>query len=276
MAETAEDVEDVQPDSNAPSASTASNKRNAFLELMAPKQKSSKASSSTTAKPRKGEGWRLALLPYIQHPERFSNKLVIRYTEDIVLIQDQFPKATVHLLLLPRSPKFYDLRPTDAFEDPEFLSMIKEEAALAARLAAAELRRKISSFSATEKARNEAMEALVPEDKLPTGRDYLSEIKVGVHAHPSMHHLHVHIISRDMHSEKLFHRKHYNSFNRPFFIPLADYPLAKDDERRDKDFQNANLKREFVCWRCNEKIKGDSFAELKRHLEAEFESWKKE
>ncbi|KAM7184962.1 HIT-like domain containing protein [Naviculisporaceae sp. PSN 640] len=276
MAESAENVEDIQPDSNAVPSSTTSNKRNAFDELMAPKPKSVKSESSAAAKPKKQGSWRQGLLPYIQHPELISDRSVIRYNADVVLIQDGFPKATVHLLLLPRSSKFYELHPTLAFEDAEFLSMVKQEAAIAAKLAAAELRRKLSKFSATEKARNEAMEALDCEDELPAGRDYLSEIQVGIHAHPSMHHLHVHIISRDMVSDKVKHRKHYNSFNTPFFIPLADFPLAKDDPRRNTEFQNGNLKKEFVCWRCKQEIKGDSFAELKRHLEEEFEGWKKE
>jgi aprataxin len=133
----------------------------------------------------------------------------------------------------------------------------------------------MSPFSATGKVRNDAMDAGVPYDELPPGRDYLSDIRIGIHAHPSMAHLHVHIVSRDMHSDRLKHRKHYNSFNTSFFIPVADYPLAEDDERLRTSFQNANLSKDFVCWRCK-KVFGNRFAELKRHLDEEFDSWKKE
>lgn len=276
MAETAEDREEVQPASDAPpTIPTSSTKRNAFSELMAPKKKPSSSNGGEPAKAKQVHAWKNALLDYIKYPEKFP-KRVIRVTENTVLLKDMFPKATVHLLLLPRSPKFYDLHPHEAFEDKDFLSMMKEEAASAAKLAAAELSRQISSSSAKDKARNEAMESLTPEDELPPGRDYLSEIRIGIHAHPSMNHLHVHIISRDMHSDHVKHRKHYNSFNTPFFIPVADYPLAEDDERRKTAYQNANLAKDFVCWRCGKEISASKFAELKRHLDVEYELWKKE
>ncbi|KAK0714534.1 HIT-like domain-containing protein [Lasiosphaeris hirsuta] len=276
MAEAAEDMDDFvqKPES-------AEKKRNAFTELMAPKPKAAKADTADSsihgkklsqALKRLGN-WRGALLEYIQHPEHFSS--VVRVTPNTVLIRDMYAKATIHLLLLPRSPAHYDLHPHKAFEDAAFLAMMKEEAASAARLATAELARQLSPFSATSKTRNDAMDAGVPFADLPPGRDYLPDIQVGIHAHPSMSHLHVHIISRDSHSDMLKHRKHYNSFHTPFFIPLADYPLPEDDVRRQSSFQNANLDAEFVCWRCGEAF-GRKFSELKKHLEVEFQLWKAE
>ena len=255
-------------------------KRNAFTELMAPKPKApiSQAPQSMASKASQviRGVWRGALIEYIDHPERFPDQ-VLRVTADTVLIKDAFPKATIHLLLLPRSPAHYLQHPHAAFADPAFLAMMRDEAAVAARLAAAELARKLGSFSASNRARNVAMgSGQVPFDELPPpGRDYTREIRVGTHAHPSMAHLHVHIISRDMHSDRAKHRKHYNSFNTPFFVPLADYPLAEDDVRRETGFQNANLGRELVCWRCGKGF-GNRFAELKRHLEGEFEAWRGE
>ncbi|KAK3399992.1 HIT-like domain-containing protein [Sordaria brevicollis] len=283
MAEAAENPEDfIEPPAAQGShglhetpVGPQSKKRNAFAELMAPKPKAAKhhQTKNSGGKPAKGK-WSGALLEYIDHPNRFPEQ-VIRVTDKTVLIRDGFPKATVHLLLLPRSPAHYDLHPHEAFQDKDFLAMMRDEAASAARLAAAELERKLSGFSASSKARNEAMDKGIPFDDLPKGRDYLPEIRIGVHAHPSMDHLHVHIISRDMHSDKVKHRKHYNSFNTPFFIPLDAYPLAEDDELRSTSFQNANLSKGFVCWRCGKEF-GNKFAELKRHLETEFEDWKKE
>ncbi|KAK3324568.1 HIT-like domain-containing protein [Cercophora scortea] len=264
-----------------PPPDPAPKKRNAFLELMSPKHKSPKTAvipadphSHAAAKLKKGS-YRGALLEYIQHPDRFPASQVLRTTPNTVLIRDAFPKATVHLLLLPRSPAHYEQHPHEALSDPAFLATIRAEAETAARLAAAELARQLSPFSASSKARNDALATgTVPYDDLPAGRDYLPEIRIGVHAHPSMAHLHVHILSRDMHSDRLKHRKHYNSFNTPFFVPLADYPLAEDDERRDSAFQNANLGRDLVCWACGKGF-GNKFAELKRHLDDEFELWKK-
>ncbi|KAK0636834.1 HIT-like domain-containing protein [Bombardia bombarda] len=269
MAEAAEDIDDLA----TPPSDATSKKRNAFAELMAPKPKLAKTDSKPPETTSKRGNWSGALLDYIDHPERFPQQ-ALRVTPNTVLIKDSFPKATVHLLLLPRSSAHYNLHPHEAFNDAAFLAMMKDEAASAARLAAAELSRQLSSFSASSAARNAAMDAGVSSEELPPGRDYLSDIRIGVHAHPSMSHLHVHIISKDMHSEKTKHRKHYNSFNTPFFIPLDDYPLAEDDERRNTAFQNANLNRDFVCWRCGRDF-GNKFAQLKKHLEDEFEQWKK-
>lgn len=220
--------------------------------------------------------WRGALVEYIDHPERYPDQ-VLRVTEHTVLIRDAFPKATIHLLLLPRSPAHYLLHPHDVFaSDPVFLATMRAEAAEAARLAAAELARQLGAFSATNRARDVAMSrGDVPYDELPPGRDYAAEIRVGTHAHPSMAHLHVHVISRDMRSEKVKHRKHYNSFATPFFVPLADQPLGEEDARRETGYQNGNLVGELVCWRCG-KAFGNRFAELKRHLEEEFVLWRAE
>lgn len=306
-AEPAEDLEDLIPPESAPptaespsaslpdhgahdatvamqaTASTSkppanSKLRDAFAELMAPKPKApiSQAPQSMASKASQviRGVWRGALVEYIDHPEKFPDK-VLRVTANTVLIKDAFPKATIHLLLLPRSPAHYLLHPHTAFADPAFLAMMREEAAVAAKLAAAELSRQIGSFSSSNRARSEAMDRGVPFDELPTGRDYSTEIRVGAHAHPSMAHLHVHIISRDLCSERARHKKHYNSFATPFFVPLADYPLAEDDARRETGFQNANLRKDLVCWRCGQGF-GNRFTEFKRHLNSEFEAWRAE
>jgi aprataxin len=69
------------------------------------------------------------------------------------------------------------------------------------------------------------------------------------------------------------HRKHYNSFATPFFVPIEDFPLAPDDERRDPTGQGY-LKQDFTCWSCGKDF-GNRFVELKKHIEEEFEKWKK-
>ena len=92
---------------------------------------------------------------------------------------------------------------------------------------------------------------------------------VGVHAHPSMAHLHIHVLSVDRVSECMKHRKHYNSFATPFFVRLEEFPLAEGDRGR-----GAYLENELVCWRCGRGF-GRGFARLKRHLQEEFEGWKR-
>lgn len=225
--------------------------------------------SSNPRDPRNG------LLDYILAPAGYPSNIVILHNDHTVLVRDLFPKATVHLLLLPRDPLKRDLHPRDALNDAEFLAMMRTEASSAVKMAASELSRLISPYSASCKARLAAMESDEPPDELPPGRDFSKEFRVGIHAHPSMNHLHIHIISRDMHSDRVKHQKHYNSFNTDFFIPLDDFPLAQDDVRREVAYQNANLKREFRCWRCGRTF-GNKFKQLKEHLDDEFDAWRQE
>jgi aprataxin len=183
-----------------------------------------------------------------------------------------FPKSSLHLLLLPRDESKTRLHPFDAFEDTEFLEKVKAETRKLRTLAAGELRRKYGKDSEQEQARQAALSADPPPNELPQGRDWEQEIMVGVHAVPSMNHLHVHVLSVDRYSDRLKHRKHYNSFSTPFFVPIEDFPLAEDDIRR-KPTEEGYLKRDFICWRCS-KVFGNRFAELKQHLSQEFKEWK--
>lgn len=199
--------------------------------------------------------------------------MVIYYNEDFTIIHDRFPKSSLHLLLLPRDPSKTRLHPFDAFEDALFLSKVQTEAMKLRTLAAAELRRKYGKDSEQDRKRHEALGAEPVLDELPPGRDWEQDVMCGIHAHPSMNHLHVHIMSVDRYSERLKHRKHYNSFATPFFVNLDDFPLEKDDVRRHPGRQGY-LQRNFICWRCGRDF-GNQFAKLKLHLEEEFNEWKR-
>ncbi|RAO70769.1 uncharacterized protein BHQ10_006781 [Talaromyces amestolkiae] len=213
-----------------------------------------------------------ALGLYIERPESYPSSVVIYYNDNFVAIHDMFPKSSLHLLLLPReATKFYQ-HPFDAFEDIEFLHKVQEEVKKLRSLAARELQRRYGKYSLQEKARREAMERDPPPDELPLGRDWEKEIITGIHAHPSMNHLHIHVMSVDRYSDRLKHRKHYNSFSTPFFVPIEDFPLAPDDVRRHPS-REGYLNRDFECWRCKKKF-GKQFQQLKQHLEEEFEVWK--
>lgn len=250
---------------------------------MAPKPKASlnaksKSPSSSSTATNAFPG-RAGLGAYIANPTAFPASRVIFHTPTSVAIHDMFPKATVHTLLLPRSELHNQLHPFDAFDDPAFLAQVRTETARLKELAAKELQRLLGRYSRAEVKRNAVLEGEVEPDfdsngnpVLPAGRDWMSEIMVGVHSVPSMSHLHVHVLSRDMHSEKMKHKKHYLSFTSEFFVPLEDFPLAPDDGRRH---QRSWPERPMLCFRCGRNF-GNKFKELKDHLEAEFEEWKKE
>jgi len=213
---------------------------------------------------------------YIHDPKAFPPSRVIYYNDDFVAINDLFPKASVHTLLLPRGPESR-LHPFDAFDNPDFLARVQEEAKKLRSLVAKELRRRYCKFSVQEQARERALngEDELPDGvDLPAGRDWEKEVVAGIHAHPSMSHLHVHVMSVDHFSEYLKHRKHYNSFSTPFFVSLNDFPLPKDDARRHPG-REKYLDWDFKCWRCGKNYT-NKFARLKEHLAEEFENWKAE
>lgn len=246
--------------------------------MMSAKPKESKTipSKDPKAKPVVFKG-RDGLGAYIHDPAAFSPATVIFYDESYVAIKDLFPKSSVHTLLLPRSPRMSLLHPFNAFEDADFLAATQVEANKLRALVARELRRRYGKFSKQDQVREQALngEIEVPESEdLPAGRDWEKDVMVGVHAHPSMGHLHVHVISRDRCSERMKNRNHYNSFTTPFFVPLDAFPLPRDDPRRHPG-REGYLNRDLKCWRCGEEF-GRSFVKLKEHLAVEFEEWKRE
>ncbi|CAM1508408.1 Fc.00g052560.m01.CDS01 [Cosmosporella sp. VM-42] len=249
--------------------------RNAFTELMSTKRKHSPGPPP----PQRSRGNpfrdRMGLGAYLEDPTAYPPSRVIYHTDDFVVINDKFPKALIHTLLLPRSPKHNLQHPFDAFNDVEFLAKVKTEVANLKKLVAKELQRKLGAYSKSDAARQAVLNGDVePEDgELPRGRDWEAEVVCGVHAVPSMTHLHVHVLSRDMHSECVKHRKHYNSFNTPFLVNLEDFPLDADDPRRETK-KEGYLQCYFRCWRCGKDF-GHKFKQLKQHLDDEFEEWKR-
>lgn len=102
---------------------------------------------------------------------------------------------------------------------------------------------------------------------------------IGFHAVQSMAPLHIHIISRDFDSSCLKNKRHWNSFNTDYFIPLdklmeqvkaagGDSQAAVLERLRlgRRDELEAMLKKDLKCHKCRADVK--NMPELKRHLEA--------
>ena len=216
---------------------------------------------------------------YTASPASFPTSRVIYHDEKWVVINDLFPKASVHILLLPRDPSKQLLHPFEAFKDLEFLQEVQAEVQKLRKLAAKELHRRYGKFSALDQKRQKGLDAIDVDknsesQQLPIGRDWSQSVISGIHANPSMNHLHIHILSMDRHSECMRHRKHYNSFSTPFLIDVEDFPLDKNDKRRHPG-RERYMERDLRCWRCG-KLFGNKFSRLKEHLDEEFEEWKQE
>ncbi|KAI1111082.1 HIT domain-containing protein [Nemania sp. NC0429] len=280
---TRDEINGVAPTPESGPTGETKGKRNAFAELMTPKlTKPPRAPATTTLSSTRGPltgGLRTrdGLGAYTADPASFPSSRVIYHNESFVAINDLYPKAALHTLLLPRSPRSR-LHPFDAFEDPAFLPSVRAETAVLRRLAAKELQRRYGRFSEQDRRReavlNGEAELDADADGLPDGRDWDRELLVGVHAHPSMNDLHVHVLSRDMASECMRHRKHYQSFNTPFLVDIDDFPLAADDPRRHPG-RAGYLNQDLRCWRCGRNF-GNQFKKLKEHLAEEFEAWKRQ
>ncbi|KAK7413439.1 aprataxin-like protein [Neonectria punicea] len=254
----------------------AKRSRNAFTALMAPKPKTAAPPPRTS---RGGNPFRdrMGLGAYLEAPTSYPAARVIAHSDAFVLINDRFPKATVHTLLLPRDPARNLLHPFVALDDPGFLAAVRAETARLKALVATELQRRLGPASRADAARQAVLNGVAEPSvagELPPGRDWAAEVICGVHAVPSMHHVHVHVLSRDMHSETLKHRKHYNSFNTPFLVDIDDFPLALDDPRRSTK-EAGYLRWDMKCWRCGRNF-GNQFQKLKTHLDEEYEEWRKQ
>jgi len=232
---------------------------------LAPADKTDSRTSRTLKAGRDG------LAAYTRDPESFPSSRVVYYNDKFVVINDLFPKSSVHLLILPRNTQKNILRPQEAFDDAVFLAECKEEEKRVRALVASELRRKHGKYSAAERQRTAALEGDDPPSELPPGRDWNSEVISGIHANPSMNHLHIHVMSRDMMSQCLKKTNHYLSFTTDFFVGLDQFPLSNNDYRRHyRHFQD-----DMICWRCGKNFKR-KLASLKEHLDKEIVEWRSE
>ncbi|XP_041986838.1 aprataxin-like protein [Aricia agestis] len=111
-------------------------------------------------------------------------KYVYKDSERVVVIKDKYPKAKVHYLVLPREQisSIFSLNKTHLSLLEEFGTFVKD-------------------------IRQEHKDA---------------DIVAGFHAVPSMHLMHMHVISKDMISDCLKTKTHWNSFTTKFFIPYEE------------------------------------------------------
>ncbi|PQE28425.1 HIT domain-containing protein [Rutstroemia sp. NJR-2017a BBW] len=256
---------------------------NAFAQLMSNSKRAFNSASSSPPPKRIANSHpsffgSAGLGIYLQNPSAQPASRVIFHTESFVAINDLYPKSSVHTLLIARERKWHTMHPIAALSDPEFLELARPQVEKLKGIVASELRRKYGSYSAQDKEREKVLSGEVELDvdaDLPKGRNWEDEVMVGIHMHPSMEHLHIHVLSVDRYSECMKKRNHYNSFATPFFVRFSEFPLS---EERKEELERKGQGRRWIevdlkCWRCGERF-GNKFARLKEHLEQEFETWK--
>ena len=195
------------------------------------------------------EEWRDALKDIADHLE-LHDPIVIYVKKHFVLVEDQKPRASVHLLLLPRKMSKYELHPLTVYLDPTFRAKIQSEIQIAMKVAAKRLK--------------ELYEMTASAD-----RDWEAEIRAGFHVAPSMNHLHIHVISTDFcnTTAKAWTGREYLAMGTEFFTSLDELPLPSNDPRqmRNKALLDSG---KLVCWRCGENFgQQTNWAVFKEHLD---------
>lgn len=197
--------------------------------------------------PPASRSWKHALKDYIHKPVPTSYLPYIYYQDsEYTVIYDAFPKARVHLLILPLATS--GLAEVDQVGElePKHIPAVEKLAGFAQQLAS-----HVYSVLQT-----------VNADAAP--------VHIGFHAVPSLHHLHVHVISQDFDSPCLKIKKHWNSFTQPqFFLPV-DLVLqtlkTKGHDGVSQLLQHSEeaLKAPLACHRCKKSM--SNLQMLKAHI----------
>ncbi|EOA20080.1 hypothetical protein CARUB_v10000351mg [Capsella rubella] len=160
--------------------------------------------------------WALALHSIAMHPERHEN-VVLEYSDNIVVINDQYPKARKHMLVLARQENL------DGLEDvrKENLQLLQEMHKVGLKW--------------VDRFQNEDASLI---------------FRLGYHSVPSMRQLHLHVISQDFESDSLKNKKHWNSFTSSFFRDSVDVLEEVKNQGKANVASEDLLKGELRCNRC--------------------------
>ncbi|XP_071722926.1 transcription factor bHLH140 [Rutidosis leptorrhynchoides] len=175
--------------------------------------------------------WAQALYNMAMYPQKHKNDL-IEISDDVVVLNDAYPKAQKHLLVLARMEgldRLADVR-------QEHLPILKTMHAVGLKWAETFLKENDSLI-----------------------------FRLGYHSAPSMRQLHLHVISQDFDSKHLKNKKHWNSFNSAFFRDSED--VIQEVNEQGKPTLNDNEKFMSMELRCNRcKSAHPNIPKLKSHI----------
>ena len=195
------------------------------------KKKAESTSTDPSSKRHKTarHGWADELLKILDDP---SDPSVVYLDDEVIAIADKFPKAKHHYLVMPRDTRYQSIRDLTADDMP----LLKRMERVANKLV------------------HDNNENDTP----------LLEYRYGFHAVPSMKHLHMHVISQDLDSVCLKHKRHWNSFTTTFFVPLEELMIAVEKGDVDFSYRENRLKDGLKCHRCGRAQ--TNMPQLKEHI----------
>ncbi|XVE97117.1 hypothetical protein REPUB_Repub02eG0283000 [Reevesia pubescens] len=161
--------------------------------------------------------WVQSLYNIAMRPEKYKNE-TLEASDDVVVLNDKYPKAKRHLLVLAR------------FQGLDCLADARKE----------HLRLLLTMHEV----------GLKWADKF-LHEDASLVFRLGYHSDPSMRQLHLHVISQDFDSKHLKNKKHWNTFNTAFFRDSLDVieEVSNHGKAMLKD-DNRLLSMELRCHRC--------------------------
>lgn len=216
--------------------------------------KSSTSSDEEIKSQKKSSDAKKTHAPFLSLTQSMNDTTLQVYKDEkFVIIRDKYPKSKCHLLLIPLAPNETTklVKVEDVIRLPHAINFLKE----------------IKDLIATK---------LLP--LLPSTINK-SHLMYGFHAIQSMNPLHMHIMTRDFQSECFKNKKHWNSFNTRYFIPLDELieylevdlkNLTKDYFLEDKfnlkktNILNEYLKSDLKCNVCG--LVQSNIPNLKKHL----------
>ncbi|GLB35012.1 putative C2HE / C2H2 / C2HC zinc-binding finger [Lyophyllum shimeji] len=197
----------------------------------------------------------------LKDPASLPRSILFSHTETSLTIYDAFPKSMFHFLILPRASSKPEANELDSLR-----TLLKGDKARAKQVISA-LREDAQTL------RKEI------EDEMLKRYGFKWDVWTGFHATPSMQHLHLHVLSADLCSEKMKNKKHYNSFHPKigFFLDVDEVLSWFDAEdsyfaamaKLDPKDHEAFLKQDLACFHCGSAMK--NMPALKAHLQEEWD-----
>ncbi|KAF5358183.1 hypothetical protein D9756_001624 [Leucocoprinus leucothites] len=230
----------------------------------------------------------------LRKPTELPPSVLFSFSEKNMTIFDAYPKSIFHFLVLPRvlSPEPTSLlKPSDKDTCPQ--SSVQEPETPPPSVTDLSSLRALLNSKSISKDRAKQVILSLKEDALGVKAEiekemqkrygFIWDVWIGFHGVPSMEHMHLHVLSADLHSERMKNKKHYNSFHpkHGFFLHV-DEVLAWF-EAKPSYYQNIAklspnkyeplLKEPLVCFHCD--VEKKNMPTLKAHLQEEWEKLKK-
>jgi aprataxin len=165
---------------------------------------------------------------YIINPGNHDDDILL-VTEDVVIIFDKYPKAKFHLLIIPKT-EFWDInqiaeaRPKDTEKLLKMHKLGKKVFSIIVnKLSMITCNNDLKLKSNKELFAKEFIDSFDSKNLTAAVDDFASDLsptqlKLGYHSVPSLHPLHLHLMSNDLESPCLKTKRHWNSFTTSFFI----------------------------------------------------------